>query len=50
MWFRKRPDEDMLALAGVGDEEVSDSVRAITRSRLPWLCVNLGNRRARLDW
>lgn len=33
--------EDMLALAGVGDEEVSDSVRAITRSRLPWLCVNL---------
>ena len=34
--------EDMLALAGVGDEEVSDSVRAITRSRLPWLCVNLG--------
>jgi magnesium transporter len=33
--------EDMLALAGVGVEEVSDSVRSITRSRLPWLCVNL---------
>lgn len=34
-------EEDMLALVGVGDEEVSDSVRAITRSRLPWLCINL---------
>ena len=33
--------EDMLALAGVGDEEFSDSVRTITRSRLPWLCINL---------
>lgn len=39
---QEEADEDMRALAGVGDEEVSDSVRAITRSRLPWLCVNLG--------
>lgn len=39
---QEEAEEDMLALAGVGDEEVSDSVRAITRSRLPWLCVNLG--------
>jgi magnesium transporter len=38
---QEEASEDMLALAGVGDEEVSDSVRAITRSRLPWLCVNL---------
>lgn len=39
---QEEAEEDMRALAGVGDEEVSDSVRAITRSRLPWLCVNLG--------
>lgn len=39
---QEEAEEDMLALAGVGDEDVSDSVRAITRSRLPWLCVNLG--------
>ncbi len=38
---QEEASEDMLALAGVGDEEVSDSVRAITRSRLPWLLVNL---------
>lgn len=38
---QEEASEDMLALAGVGDEEFSDSVRAITRSRLPWLCVNL---------
>lgn len=38
---QEEAEEDMRALAGVGDEEVSDSVRAITRSRLPWLCVNL---------
>ena len=38
---QEEADEDIRALAGVGDEEVSDSVRAITRSRLPWLCVNL---------
>eukprot|EP00752_Nemacystus_decipiens_P019168 g17224.t1 len=40
--LEEEAEEDMLALAGVGDEEVSDSVRAITRSRLPWLCINLG--------
>lgn len=38
---QEEADEDMRALAGVGDEEVSDSVGAITRSRMPWLCVNL---------
>ncbi|MEM6383616.1 MAG: magnesium transporter [Pseudomonadota bacterium] len=38
---QEEADEDIRALAGVGDEEVSDSVRAIVRSRLPWLCVNL---------
>lgn len=38
---QEEAEEDIRALAGVGDEEVSDSVRAIARSRLPWLCVNL---------
>lgn len=34
--------EDILALAGVSDEEGRDStVFEVVRSRLPWLCVNL---------
>ncbi|MEP1881328.1 MAG: magnesium transporter, partial [Roseibium sp.] len=35
-------EEDLRALAGVGDEEISDSVLTIARSRLTWLVVNLG--------
>ncbi len=34
-------EEDMKLLAGVGDEELTDSVWEITRQRLPWLAVNL---------
>lgn len=34
-------EEDMLLLAGVGDEELTDSVFEIARQRLPWLAVNL---------
>ncbi|MFD0917654.1 magnesium transporter [Pseudahrensia aquimaris] len=34
-------DEDIRLLAGVGDEELSDSVRDIARSRVGWLLVNL---------
>jgi len=34
-------EEDMLLLAGVGDEELTDSVVDIARQRLPWLAVNL---------
>ncbi len=34
-------EEDMLLLAGVGDEELTDSVFEIARQRLPWLTVNL---------
>ncbi len=34
-------DEDIKRLAGVGDEELSDSVLEITRSRFTWLAVNL---------
>src|SRR5690606_9590263 len=34
-------EENLLRLGGVGDEELSDSVLATTRSRVPWLLVNL---------
>ncbi|WP_309085017.1 magnesium transporter [Chelativorans sp.] len=34
-------EEDILRLGGVGDEELSDSVMAAGRSRVPWLMVNL---------
>lgn len=34
-------EEDILRLGGVGDEELSDSVLATSRSRIPWLLVNL---------
>lgn len=33
--------EDILALAGVGDEEISDNVWSAVRSRTTWLVVNL---------
>ncbi len=35
-------EEDMKALAGVGDESLADSVIETVRSRVPWLIVNLG--------
>ncbi|MGB4865161.1 MAG: magnesium transporter [Hyphomicrobium sp.] len=35
-------EEDMKALAGVGDESLGDSVLETVRSRVPWLIVNLG--------
>ncbi len=35
-------DEDMKALAGVGDESLADSVLETVKSRVPWLVVNLG--------
>ncbi|HMN36509.1 MAG TPA: magnesium transporter [Hyphomicrobium sp.] len=35
-------EEDMKALAGVGDESLGDSVLVTVRSRVPWLIVNLG--------
>ena len=34
--------EDLHRLAGVGDEEISDSIIDIARSRFTWLAVNLG--------
>ena len=34
-------EEDIRALSGVGDEEISDNVLTITRSRFAWLAINL---------
>ena len=34
-------EEDIMRLAGVGDEEISDKVWEITKRRFPWLAVNL---------
>ncbi len=35
-------DEDLLALAGVSDGDLNETAVAITRTRLPWLLLNLG--------
>ncbi len=35
-------EEDILRMGGVGDEELSDSVWDIARSRFLWLLINLG--------
>lgn len=40
--IQEEADEDMLALGGVGDESLGDSVLSTLRSRVPWLLVNLG--------
>lgn len=40
--IQEEADEDMLALGGVGDESLGDSVLSTLRSRIPWLLVNLG--------
>jgi magnesium transporter len=40
--IHQEADEDIKALAGVGDEELSDTVLETARGRLPWLLVNLG--------
>ena len=39
--IQREADEDIKRLAGVGDEELSDSVFEITRSRFAWLFINL---------
>ncbi|MCB1518923.1 MAG: magnesium transporter [Hyphomicrobiaceae bacterium] len=39
--IHEEADEDIRRLAGVGDEEVSDSVWTAVRSRVTWLLVNL---------
>lgn len=39
--IHQEADEDIKLLAGVGDEELSDSVLEITKSRFLWLLINL---------
>jgi len=39
--IEEEADEDIRRLAGVGDEEASDSVAYVARSRIPWLLVNV---------
>ncbi len=39
--IQQEADEDIKRLAGVGDEELSDSVFEITKSRFAWLFLNL---------
>jgi magnesium transporter len=39
--IQQEADEDIKRLGGVGDEEVSDHVWSIAKSRFPWLFINL---------
>jgi magnesium transporter len=39
--IQQEAEEDILRLGGVGDEELSDTVFATSRSRVPWLLINL---------
>lgn len=39
--IHEEADEDIRALAGVGDEEISDSTGEAVKSRVTWLIVNL---------
>jgi len=39
--IQEEAEEDLMRLGGVGDEELSDTVLTTSRSRVPWLMVNL---------
>ncbi|HWU18013.1 MAG TPA: magnesium transporter [Devosia sp.] len=39
--IHEEADEDIKLLAGVGDEDISDTTADTVRSRVPWLVVNL---------
>ena len=39
--IQEEAEEDLLRMGGVGDEELSDTILATSRSRVPWLAVNL---------
>ncbi|MCV0396793.1 MAG: magnesium transporter [Rhizobiaceae bacterium] len=39
--IQQEAEEDILRMGGVGDEELSDSILQTSRSRVPWLLVNL---------
>jgi magnesium transporter len=40
--IQEEAEEDIMRMGGVGDEELSDSVRDTVRSRFLWLLINLG--------
>ncbi|MEP1208751.1 MAG: magnesium transporter [Rhizobiaceae bacterium] len=40
--IQEEASEDIMRLAGVGDEELSDDLLSIAKSRIGWLAVNLG--------
>lgn len=39
--IQQEAEEDLMRMGGVGDEELSDTILATSRSRVPWLLVNL---------
>jgi magnesium transporter len=39
--IQQEAEEDLMRLGGVGDEELSDTIVTTSRSRVPWLLVNL---------
>ncbi len=39
--IQEEAEEDIMRLGGVGDEELSDTIPETSRSRVPWLLVNL---------
>ncbi len=39
--IEEEADEDIRRLAGVGDEEISDSILDATKSRITWLLINM---------
>ncbi|HET7718114.1 MAG TPA: magnesium transporter [Bauldia sp.] len=39
--IEEEAEEDIRRLAGVGDEETSDTIGYVARSRIPWLLVNV---------
>ncbi len=39
--IQQEAQEDLMRMGGVGDEELSDNILAASRSRVPWLLVNL---------
>jgi magnesium transporter len=39
--IEEEADEDIRRLAGVGDEEISDSILSATKSRITWLLINM---------
>ncbi|HCL67483.1 MAG TPA: magnesium transporter [Rhizobium sp.] len=39
--IQEEAEEDLMRLGGVGDEELSDTIPETSKSRVPWLLVNL---------